>query len=75
VVREDATLALDRSGVNFTKNLVTMRVEGRFGLAIKRPASFAVIDLAARASTSGVNVTRCGLKPFPLRNGTMEGQP
>ena len=47
VVREDATLALDRSGENFTKNLVTLRVEGRFGLAIKRPASFAVIDLAA----------------------------
>jgi HK97 family phage major capsid protein len=47
VVREDATLALDRSGSNFERNLVTMRVEGRFGLAIKRPASFAVIDLAA----------------------------
>jgi HK97 family phage major capsid protein len=47
VVREDAALALDRSGVNFTKNLVTMRVETRAGLAIKRPASFAVIDLAA----------------------------
>lgn len=47
VVREDATLSLDRSGDNFTKNLVTMRVEGRFGLAVKRPASFAVVDLAA----------------------------
>ncbi|MBT2535883.1 phage major capsid protein [Arthrobacter sp. ISL-69] len=47
VVREDATLSLDRSGENFTKNLVTMRVEGRFGLAVKRPASFAVVDLAA----------------------------
>ncbi|WP_162943628.1 phage major capsid protein [Arthrobacter celericrescens] len=47
VIREDATLALDRSGENFTKNLVTMRVEGRFGFAVKRPGSFAVVDLAA----------------------------
>lgn len=46
VVREDATLALDRSGTNFTKNLVTMRLEGRFGFAVKRPNAFAEIALA-----------------------------
>lgn len=28
IVREDATLALDRSAENFTKNLVTVRLEG-----------------------------------------------
>jgi HK97 family phage major capsid protein len=46
VVREDATLALDRSGENFTKNLVTMRLEARFGFAVKRPNAFAEIALA-----------------------------
>ena len=46
VVREDATVALDRSGDNFTKNLVTMRVEGRFGFAVLRPGSFASINVA-----------------------------
>lgn len=46
VVREDATLALDRSGTNFTRNLVTMRLEGRFGFAVKRPNAFAEIALA-----------------------------
>jgi HK97 family phage major capsid protein len=47
VVREDATLALDRSGENFTKNLVTMRLEGRFGFAVKRPNAFVEVALAA----------------------------
>lgn len=47
VVREDATLALDRSGENFTRNLVVMRLEGRFGFAVKRPNAFVEIDLAA----------------------------
>jgi hypothetical protein len=31
VVREDATLAADRSGDNFTHNLVQLRLEGCFG--------------------------------------------
>lgn len=47
VVREGATMAIDTSGDNFTKNLATMRVEGRFGLAVKRPAAFAKITLPA----------------------------
>lgn len=47
VVREDATLALDRSGENFTKNLVTVRLEGRFGFAIMRPNAFVEVTLAA----------------------------
>jgi hypothetical protein len=46
VFREDATLALDRSGENFTKNLVTMRLEGRFGFAVKRPNAFVEVALA-----------------------------
>jgi hypothetical protein len=47
VIREDATLALDGSGSNFAHNLVTMRLEGRFGSAIKRPNAFVEIALAA----------------------------
>ncbi|WP_164202923.1 phage major capsid protein [[Micrococcus luteus] ATCC 49442] len=47
IVREDATLALDRSGENFTKNLVTMRFEGRFGFAVKRPNAFVEVALAS----------------------------
>ena len=46
-MREDATLAVDRSGELFTKNLVVLRLEGRFGLAIKRPNAFVEIDLTA----------------------------
>ncbi|MEY9775584.1 phage major capsid protein [Arthrobacter sp. MW3 TE3886] len=47
VVRKDATLALDRSGDNFTRNLVVMRLEGRFGFAVILPDAFVEIDLAA----------------------------
>lgn len=47
VVREDATLAADRSGDNFTHNLVQLRLEGRFGWAVKRPNAFVEIALAA----------------------------
>lgn len=47
IIREDATLALDRSGENFTKNLVTMRLEGRFGFAVKRPSAFVEVALVA----------------------------
>lgn len=47
IVREDATLALDRFGENFTKNRVTMRLEGRFGFAVKRPNAFVEVALAA----------------------------
>ena len=47
VVREDAVLAVDRSGAHFTNNTVVLRLEGRFGFAIKRPSSFAVLDLTA----------------------------
>ncbi|WP_168223117.1 phage major capsid protein [Pseudarthrobacter sp. NIBRBAC000502770] len=46
IVREDATLALGRSGESFTKNLVTMRLEGRFGFAMKRPNAFVDVALA-----------------------------
>lgn len=45
VVRQGATVAVDTGGDNFTKNLATMRVEGRFGFAVKRPSAFAKITL------------------------------
>lgn len=47
LVREGATLAVDTGGDLFDKNQAKMRVEGRFGLAVKRPAAFATIDLTA----------------------------
>lgn len=46
-VREDMRLDADRSGTNFTKNQVVLRVEGRFGFDVLRPAAFAEIDLTA----------------------------
>ncbi|GAA6524373.1 phage major capsid protein [Intrasporangium sp. DVR] len=47
VVRQDATLAIDLGGDNFTHNTATMRVEGRFGFAAKQPWAVAVVDLTA----------------------------
>lgn len=47
ILRENATLAVDRSGELFTKNLVVLRLEGRFGFAVKRPNAFVEIDLTA----------------------------
>jgi HK97 family phage major capsid protein len=49
IVREDAQLAADRSADNFKKNLVQLRLEGRYGFAVLRPAAFAVVDLTAPA--------------------------
>lgn len=46
-IREDMRLDVDRSGENFEKNLVRLRVEGRYGFDITRPTSFAIVDLAA----------------------------
>ena len=46
-VREDATLAIDASGVLFTKNQFICRAEGRFGIGVLRPSAFAVCDLTA----------------------------
>lgn len=47
LVREELRLDADRSGDLFTKNLVTLRSEGQFGVAVLRPQSFAVVDLTA----------------------------
>ena len=47
VVREDAMLAVDRSGEHFVNNTVVLRLEGRFGFAVKRPSSFAIMDLTS----------------------------
>ncbi len=43
VVREGTTLAVDTGGDLFDKNQVKMRVEGRFGFAVKRPGAFVKI--------------------------------
>lgn len=44
--REAGTIALDTGGELFTRNQVVMRVEGRYGLALKRPTAFAKVALA-----------------------------
>jgi hypothetical protein len=44
-VRQDATLAIDASGVLFTKNEFIARGEGRFGIGVLRPSAFAIADL------------------------------
>lgn len=38
-------LDADKSGDNFTHNLVQLRAEGRYGIAVQRPQAFAVIDI------------------------------
>ena len=44
-VRQDANLAIDASGVLFTKNQFIARGEGRFGIGVLRPSAFAICDL------------------------------
>lgn len=47
-VRESVRIDIDASGPElFDKNQVKLRGEGRFGLGVLRPASFAVIDLTS----------------------------
>lgn len=46
-VRQDAHIAVDASGVLFTKNQFVARGEGRFGIGVLRPSAFAVCDLTA----------------------------
>lgn len=46
-VRQDATLHIDTSGALFTKNEAIFRMEGRFGIAVKRPSAFVSVDLTA----------------------------
>ena len=46
-VREDATLAIDASGVLFAKNQFICRGEGRYGIGVLRPSAFAICDLTA----------------------------
>lgn len=43
--RQGATLHVDASGEHFDKNTVRFRLEGRYGLAVTRPASFVEVDL------------------------------
>lgn len=44
-VRQDATLHIDTSGPLFTQNQAVFRMEGRFGLAVKRPSAFVSVTL------------------------------
>jgi HK97 family phage major capsid protein len=44
-VRQNATLDVDRSGDLFTTNQVRLRVEGRWGSAVRRPSAFAAVKL------------------------------
>lgn len=47
VVREDARLDIDRSGVLFEKNQFKARVECRMGVAVLRPGAFVQVATAA----------------------------
>jgi HK97 family phage major capsid protein len=46
-VREDAHVDVDASGVLFAANRFIMRGEGRFGIGVLRPSSFAIATLHA----------------------------
>lgn len=43
--RQEATLHVDTSGELFDKNQVKFRVEGRYGLVVKRPGAFVKVSL------------------------------
>lgn len=45
-VRQEATLHVDTSGTLFDKNQVRFRMEGRYGLGVKRPGAFVKVSLA-----------------------------
>lgn len=47
IVREDAKLDVDRSGDLFKKNQVQLRLEGRYGVAVRRPGAF--VEVATEA--------------------------
>lgn len=47
VVREEARLDADRSGDLFRTNMVQMRVEGRYGFAVRRTTAICKVTLAA----------------------------
>lgn len=47
IVRDDARLDVDRGGELFTKNQVKLRVEGRYGVAVRRATAFCQVDLVA----------------------------
>jgi HK97 family phage major capsid protein len=47
MVRQEATLDVDRSGTLFDTNQVRFRLEGRYGLAVRRTTAFCSVDLTA----------------------------
>ena len=47
LTRQDATLHVDAGGEHFKHNTAQFRLEGRYGLAVQRPAGFVSVDLTA----------------------------
>lgn len=47
VVREDPELTADQSGDLFSKNQVRLRLEGRYGVALRRASALCKVDLTA----------------------------
>ena len=47
LTRQEATLHVDAGGEHFQKNTAQFRLEGRYGLAVQRPAAFVSVDLTA----------------------------
>lgn len=47
VIREDGRLDVDAGGELFKTNQVILRLEGRYGSAVRRTTAFCVVDLAA----------------------------
>lgn len=47
LTRQEATLHVDAGGVHFHENTAQFRLEGRYGLAVQRPAAFVSVDLTA----------------------------
>lgn len=47
VVREDGRLDVDAGGELFSRNQAVLRLEGRYGAAVRRTTAFCVVDLSA----------------------------
>lgn len=47
LTRQEATLHVDAGGEHFKHNTAQFRLEGRYGLAVQRPAGFVSVDLTA----------------------------
>ncbi|HEY9264806.1 MAG TPA: hypothetical protein VIQ11_09400, partial [Mycobacterium sp.] len=57
-IREAVNVLLDMSGELFTHNQFVARGEGRFGIGVLRPSSFAVVDLTAVMPVDGLTAAK-----------------